>query len=253
MKAIKIYRKQEIELIMKKTTVALMAIFSLFLFSSCEKIVGTGPLVTETRNTGNFTGVSVEFGGKVNVYIGSPLKVEVTAQQNILDVLRTTVSGGVLQIDYKNGVWVKNNSDVVVNITMPYTDYLKLSGSGDLDLIGKAVSNSLNVQVSGSGNISLQEVELAGVLDARISGSGDINVYAGTTAHEELQISGSGTMNLVGVQANTADTRISGSGDIRLKVSQTLDAHISGSGSVFYSGSPQVSTQISGSGKVRPI
>lgn len=238
---------------MKKTTVALMAILSLFIFSSCEKVVGTGPLVTETRNTGNFTGVSVEFGGKVNVHMGSPLKVEVTAQQNIQDVLRTDVVGGVLRIDYKNGVWVKNNSDVVVNITMPYADYLKLSGSGDLDLIGKTVNNSLNVQVSGSGNISIQEVELAGVLDARISGSGDINVYGGTIGHEELQISGSGTMNLVASQANTADARISGSGDIRLKVTQTLDAHISGSGSIFYSGTPLVSTQISGSGKVRPI
>lgn len=238
---------------MKKTTVALLAIFALFFFSACEKVVGTGPLVTETRNTSPFTGVSVEFGGKVNVHIGSPLKVEVTAQQNIQEILQTTVVGGVLRLDYKNGTWVRNDADVVVNITMPYADYLKLSGSGDLNLTGKLVTNALNLQVSGSGNISLQEVELAGLLDARISGSGDMHIYAGTVGHEELQISGSGTMNLVGVQAQTADTRISGSGDIRLKVSQTLDAHISGSGSVFYAGAPQISTQISGSGKVRPI
>ncbi|OYW19135.1 MAG: hypothetical protein B7Z54_04535 [Sphingobacteriales bacterium 12-47-4] len=238
---------------MKKTFLALMAAIALFSFTSCEKVVGTGPVVTETRTVNNFTGVSAAFGGQVNIRIGATLKVEVSAQQNILNVLETEVNGGVLNIDYEHGVYVKNSQQVKVDITMPYADYLKLNGSGNMDLLGNNISNNLTLQVSGSGNISVQETQVTGILDARISGSGDMNIYAGTVGHEELQISGSGTMTFVGVQATTADTHISGSGDIRLKVSQTLDAHISGSGSVFYSGTPQVITQISGSGKVRPI
>lgn len=238
---------------MKKTFLALMAVIAIFSFTSCEKVVGTGPVVTETRTVSSFTGVSAAFGGQVNIRIGSPLKVEVSAQQNVLNVLETEVNGGVLNIDYENGVYVKNSQQVKVDITMPYADYLKLSGSGNMDLLGNNISNNLTLQVSGSGNISLQEIQVTGILDSRISGSGDMSIYAGTVGHEELQISGSGSMSFVGVQATTADTHISGSGDIRLKVSQTLDAHISGSGSVFYSGTPQVITQISGSGKVRPI
>ena len=39
------------------SVVALLGAAVLFIFPSCEKVVGEGPLVTQTRSVGNFTGV----------------------------------------------------------------------------------------------------------------------------------------------------------------------------------------------------
>jgi hypothetical protein len=88
---------------MKKLSVVVVLLASvLFIFPSCEKVVGEGPLVTQTRTVGNFTGVSSEMSGTVNFAIAPEYKVEITAQQNILDVLNTNIVNGVLHIDFKN-------------------------------------------------------------------------------------------------------------------------------------------------------
>src|SRR5262245_45015955 len=106
--------------------VALVLMSALIIFPSCEKVVGEGPLVTQTRTVSNFSGVSSEMSGKVNFAIAPEFKVEITAQQNILDVLNTNVSNGVLHIDFKNNVRVREHEDLLINITAPYADYFRL-------------------------------------------------------------------------------------------------------------------------------
>ena len=86
---------------MKKLSVVAVLAVALSIFPSCEKVVGEGPLVTQTRTVGNFTGISSEMSGKVNFAVAPEYKVEITAQQNILDVLNTNVVNGVLHIDFK--------------------------------------------------------------------------------------------------------------------------------------------------------
>ena len=47
----------------KLSVVVLLAAAFIIIFPSCEKVVGEGPLVTQTRTVGNFTGVSSEMSG----------------------------------------------------------------------------------------------------------------------------------------------------------------------------------------------
>src|SRR5438477_4463674 len=108
----------------------------LILLSSCRKVIGEGPVVTETRSINNFTGISSEMSGRVNFTIGPAYKVEITAQQNILDVLNTNVVNGILHIDFKNGVRVRNYQDLIINVTAPFADYFRLSGSGEMNVFG---------------------------------------------------------------------------------------------------------------------
>src|SRR6185503_7960588 len=115
------------------------------------KVIGDGPLVTQLRPVANFTGVSSEMSGKVNFAIAPEYKVEITAQQNILDVLNTNVVNGVLHIDFKNNVRVKEHEDLFINITAPYADYFRLSGSGNMNVQGDVAANNLKVTISGSG------------------------------------------------------------------------------------------------------
>ena len=238
---------------MKKLVVILLLVAGLFIFPSCEKVVGEGPLVTQTRTVGNFTGVSSEMSGKVNFTIAPDYKVEITAQQNILDVLNTNVVNGVLHIDFKNNVRVKQHEDLLINITAPYADYFRLSGSGNMNVQGDITANNLKVTLSGSGDITVQNAVIADKIDTDISGSGNISLAGGSAVNEDVDISGSGKVEMAGVDAQNAVTHTSGSGDVKLALSTNLDAHISGSGSVYYHGNPIISTHISGSGRVIPF
>jgi hypothetical protein len=179
-----------------------------FLFISCEKdlIVGNGPVVTETRSVSNFRGVSYRVPGKVYFKVGAFYKVEVSAQRNILDVLRTDIVNGILIIDFRNNVRVREHEDIIVNITAPSADYLDLSGVGDMNVEGDLITNNLDLSVSGLGNIFIQKATVNGEINGEISGSGNISIAAGSAVNEELRISGSGDMNLSNVVAEKAKT-----------------------------------------------
>ena len=221
--------------------------------SSCKKVVGEGDLQTETRNITDFSGVSVSIGGKIYYKIDPVYKVEITAQRNILDVIQATKLNGHLLLKIKDGVRIKSNEEIIVNISAPTADYFHLSGTGDLIATGNIIATDIDMSISGTGNLTVSSVSIGDKLKAAISGTGNINLLAGTAKNEELKISGSGKLLLEGVAAENAETTISGSGDIKISVSQKLDATISGSGSVYYHGNPLISTDISGSGRVRPI
>ena len=238
---------------MKKLFIMLAAAAAILTTPSCKKVVGEGDLQTETRNITDFSGVSASIGGKIYYKIDPVYKVEITAQRNILDVIQATKINGHLLLKIKDGVRIKSNEEIIVNISAPTADYFHLSGTGDLIATGNIIATDIDMSISGTGNLTVSLVSIGDKLKAAISGTGNINVLAGTAKNEELKISGSGKLLLEGVAAENAETTISGSGDIKISVSQKLDATISGSGSVYYHGNPLISTDISGSGRVRPI
>jgi hypothetical protein len=235
---------------MKKLSIALMALTLTMGFTSCRKVVGDGPMVTETRNVTNFSGIDLRMGGDVNFRIAPEFKVEVQAQDEIQRVLDTYVSGDKLVIKFENDVRVRLHDGVTITVTAPSLRSLRVSGSGDIRTTGDIQSAAMEMDISGSGDIDMQNLR-TDYLDATISGSGDIKVLNGVATEEKLKISGSGSINLAGVAAKNVNTRTSGSGDTRLQVSDKLDVTIAGSGSVYYTGSPVINASISGSGKVR--
>jgi hypothetical protein len=236
-----------------RRSIAVLLVAILFIVSSCTKVIGEGPLVTELRSVGNFTGISSEMSGKVNFTIAPVYKVEITAQQNILDVLQTSVVNGVLHIDFKNSVRVRSYEVITINISAPAADYFRLSGSGNMYVNGDLAANDLQVKLSGSGSITIDKAMIANKIDADISGSGNISIMNGFATNEDLSISGSGKIDVAAIAAENAITHTSGSGDVKVMLSKTLDAKISGSGSVYYHGNPIITTHVTGSGKVIPF
>lgn len=236
-----------------KSVLNLLSLTVLFVFfTSCEKVIGEGPVVTENRNISNFSGIDLRVSGQVNYTQSSEYKVEVRAQQNILGYLETYVSNNKLVIRFDNDVRVRTHEDITVNISAPDLNSLRVSGSGDIMAAGTLTPTSMDIDISGSGNITVSRLE-ADYLDANISGSGDIKVLNGDAAEEKLKVSGSGDMDLANVLSKFVTTTTSGSGDIRVHATDRLNVTISGSGSVYYRGQPTINTTISGSGKVRPM
>ncbi|MEI9809825.1 MAG: head GIN domain-containing protein [Bacteroidota bacterium] len=238
---------------MRNSIIILLTALSMVVFTSCEKVVGEGPVVIETRVVTGFKSVAVSISGKVNYKIDPVYKVEIQAQQNILDILQTNKTGDELVIKFQDGKRVKNHEDIIVTISAPFAEGVNLSGSAEFDLINNLAADNLNLRVSGSGSINVFQATLTDKLTATISGSGNISVLNGAIKNESLKISGSGNIEAGNVLAEKAVTEISGSGHMKVNLSQNLDASISGSGSVYYRGNPIISTHISGSGKVTPF
>jgi hypothetical protein len=233
---------------MRQLRVILASALVLFLIS-CNKVVGKGPVVTETRNETGYQGIDLRIAADVYFKQDPEYKVEISAQKNVLDEIQTFVSNDRLVIKLVHGIRLRSHEDIRVTVSGPTMNALRVSGSGDISTTNAITTGRIDLDVSGSGSITIPQLT-ADYADANISGSGDIKIHGGTIRQEKLKISGSGNMDFSNVTAVKAETTTSGSGDIRLNVSEELDVRISGSGSVYYKGSPAIDTHISGSGKV---
>ena len=234
---------------MKNLSIVLIAVAIGIFFTSCEKIVGDGLSVTEHRPISNFTSLASAISADVIYKQGPAYTVEITAQQNIINVIETNVVGSELVIKFKDFVRVKDHERITVNVSSPTINGLRISGSGNITAADSIVSDNMALTLSGSGNIRLSKL-VTSSLDANISGSGSISLSGGILSKEHLKISGSGDINTGDASANNVTTVTSGSGEMQVIALKTLDVTISGSGSVYYDGAPIVNAHISGSGKV---
>ena len=238
---------------MKKICLSLLLISGVvIIFTSCRKVHGEGPVVTESRSTSNFNGIEMAVPGEMYYTPGSSYKVEISAQQNILEIIEAYVKDNVLKVRVKNSINIKSNEPIIVKVTAPDVTALGVNGSGNITVSDPYRPVNTKLSVNGSGVLIVSDLN-TNMLEARISGSGKINVYNGGASGEDVAISGSGLIDLAGLPADQANTNTSGSGTIRLHVVSSLDCKISGSGVVMYKGSPKIKTSISGSGRVIPI
>jgi len=220
--------------------------------TSCKKtifnsIVGKGGTVTETRQVTDFNKILLSIDANVIYTQDANYYVEISGQENVLDVLTTEVSAGELKIDFSK--WVRKHSNITIIIHSPDMRGLDISGSGNIECNGSITTSNMDINISGSGNVVLNALN-TDELEAKISGSGNIEITGGTVDNQHTTISGSGDIRMEDMATNNAFCKISGSGSISVWVLEQLDATISGSGDIRYKGTPIVNTHISGSGNV---
>lgn len=235
-----------------KTTRGILSIAALALLTTaCNKqfgwIKGKGPTETEIRTVTGFNKIALDMDAEVKYEQDSVYYVEVSAQENILGVLRTEVSAGELKIDTKR--WVRKSNPITLIIHSPEIHGLTISGSGNISVTNPVTTNWLDIKISGSGNVYLASLQTQ-ELETTISGSGDVTINSGNANNEKFKISGSGDIDARYLTTQNAACTISGSGNMTIEVIQSLDATISGSGSIKYAGNPAVNAHISGSGSV---
>jgi hypothetical protein len=208
----------------------------------------------ETRTVSDFTKISYGISGKLLFRQGSPQRVELSGDKDLLEKIETKVEGDRLVIR-REGRWLDwswgDNDDVEVYITVPTLTGISVSGSGDA--IGQNVikSDEMALRVSGSGDLRI-EIDVTGDVSANVSGSGDIEVK-GRAGDFESGVSGSGKVLVASLEAQDCEFDISGSGRIEVKgTSRTVRVQISGSGKVIADRltTEMCNVRISGSGDV---
>jgi len=192
-----------------------------------EQVEGSGTVVTETRETGDFDQIAVEGFGTAIVEVGPAVSLTVAAEDNILPLLVTKVEGSTLTLTTEPNTSFRNVEEPVYTITVPVLVGVSISGSGDVTATG----------LSGDTFI------------ASISGSGDIRP-TGEADALDVSISGSGGFHGENLAVADAEVDVSGSGLAVINASESLDVSIGGSGDVRYLGDPVITQSISGSGSV---
>lgn len=204
-------------------------------FGPC--ISGSGPLQSELRIIEDFTGVINTGSFEVYVIEADTFGVEVVAQENLLPVIETYVSGGNLIIETKNYNCYRSSSAVEIYISLPELDLLRLSGSGKIRA-DVAASPEVEISNSGSGYMEVDSVFAESYLVSN-SGSGHITLEEVRVNEADMIQSGSGTI-AGGVLSGTADLRIrhSSSGRIfaTLLDGTAVDVILSGSGKIELEG-----------------
>ena len=212
-------------------------------------VSGKGPIQTETRSASDFHAIDLEIAGDLEVTVGENFAVEVSAQQNLLPLLKTVVENGALRI-YTDESF-SNSDDIKIRVTAPAFDRFALGGSGTIRILNAIRAEKMIFDLTGSGDIYSPQSDF-GALFINIVGSG--NVELGGKANEmKADIAGSGDVKAKNLTSNSLKAGISGSGSVTADVSSELRADISGSGDVFYSGNPHVESNVSGSGSVEKM
>ncbi|MFK7811912.1 MAG: DUF2807 domain-containing protein [Maribacter sp.] len=214
---------------MKKQNLQLSMLSFLVLFLSCsndDTFRGSGNIITESRDVQNFTKIYNPTSVNIIVVEGPSQNVELSADDNVINSIKTTVENETLKIDLTKG----NYKDVTisVNIVIPTLNGLENSGSGNMSVSGFEDFASLEIDNMGSGNVTL-------------NGSG---------TSLTLKNSGSGNYKGFGFIVSNCTVTNAGSGSCEINCSDTLSGSNSGSGSVFYKGNAMVDVSNTGSGKV---
>ena len=232
-------------------TIKQFTIYTLLLLAatSCIEefnIRGNGIEATESRSVSTFNKVRSSGDFDVQITKGDEFEVFVTAEENILPYIETTVSNNTLIIDIKGVNNVRNRLPMNVFITLPELEGIKQSGSGSM-VTDYFSGENMEISLSGSGSIST-EINVNNV-EATISGSGWIMI-SGEANESDLSISGSGNIDSSELTVDNCIANISGSGNMQVNALKLITARISGSGNVYYTGNPVTETNISGSGKL---
>lgn len=209
---------------------------------------GSGKLITEKRAVDDFTKIELSCSADLQLKQGSPTAVSIEGEDNIVPLIETTVSGGALHIDARPNSGLLTTRKLIVYVTVPELESLRLTGSGDAE-VGEWQAGSLKLETTGSGDIVFAGLQ-ADTITARTSGSGDITIRDGQAGSQSIRTSGSGDYIAGHLHSSEAEAVTSGSGDVTVWVKDDLSASTSGSGDISYYGSPRLSQQESGSGDV---
>ncbi len=204
------------------------------LFNSCVGVKGNGNVESSTREVDSFTGIRASGIIKVIVKQGDVQSVNISADANILPLIETSVSRGVLTIRSKKGI--SSYEKLIVNVVVPKLESVNLSGAAGLSSQGKIKSSNMDLEASGSSDINI-DLECHDI-EVELSGSANIDIK-GSTDKLEVEASGASSLKAYSLQAKSAEVETSGASGVKISVEKKIKASASGASNISFKGNPK--------------
>ena len=195
-------------------------------FSIGSRIQGSGVTGSEVRNVIGFDGVDVGGVFHVEIIAGEVFYVEVQADDNLLQYIKTEVDGNILRIETTEGV--KSRNPMRIRISAPDINGIHASGASKVSLAG-VKNSSLDIDTSGASKVKVD----------------------GETADVTVEVSGASSIDAESLKARSATVDASGASHINLFATDRVRADASGASKIVYSGNPtNVEKNTSGASRV---
>ncbi|MBU2652053.1 MAG: DUF2807 domain-containing protein [Bacteroidetes bacterium] len=233
-------------------------ILVLLITTSCDKddvfgcFKGTGKIVKETRNVGDFKGIIMRDNLDVILIQDNECLVEVEAGKNLQSDIKTINENGVLEVRNENGCnWVRSyDKPMRVYLHVKQLDSIEYRSSGDLITENTLQNDSIKLDIrEGSGSIRLsldtQKSRINqhfGTADVTVTGKSNVNfIYNASYGPVNCE-----NLETVFTYMNTSSTN-----DCYVNVSYVLEVIISNAGNIYYRGNPtEIKQVVSGSGQL---
>jgi hypothetical protein len=191
-----------------------------------SKVKGSGVKATETRAVAAFTAIEATGIGSLKLRVGESDSLKITADDNLLPLIKSEVKNGVLVLSTKGASSSKNG--IIFEATANTIKRLENSGTVSMDAGGFA-GGELVIVCSGVGSVTL----------------------AGRVDSLKAELSGVGSLSADGLSADRVETNLSGVGSANVRAEKSLNGNVSGVGSLTWKGAAtDVSTNVSGIGRV---
>jgi hypothetical protein len=283
---------------MRRLTIPVLTLlFVAFTVQSClggwrtRKIRGSGDLTTEEREVSGITGVELATIGTLFIEVGDEEKLEVEAEDNLIEYFDTYVRRGMLIIETTGRVNLHPRKPVRYYLTVKQLDEIEISSSGDIEgpdleadwfrisigssgnvelgdldvgtldirigssgdvRTGDVTAQKVEIGIGSSGDVTLGELE-AKLLTVDIGSSGNVDIRGGSVEEEDIVINSSGDFDGKRLECKEASVYVNSSGDATVNVSDYLDARTNSSGDIYYIGNPEVDRRSTSSGKVKRV
>ncbi|HLM00124.1 MAG TPA: head GIN domain-containing protein [Pyrinomonadaceae bacterium] len=196
-------------------------------FSLFSKVKGSGNTRIEKRDVSDFS--SVKAGGAVTVEIAAQrdFNVEVEADDNLLEHIKTEVNGDTLRI-YTEGS-IRTRNPIRVRISMPQIESLDISGASVGTVTGVR-NESLKIDASGASKIKID----------------------GETGELNVDLSGASRVDAENLRAESVTVDASGASKATVTPLNELNADASGASCISYTGEPKsIDKRTSGASSVK--
>jgi hypothetical protein len=173
---------------------------------------GSGAVASETRTVGTFHAVSVENGLTVTISRGTSASARVTADDNLLKMITTTVQDGKLSISVEGSL--RTHDTLRVEVTAPAAlDSIAQTGGSTVDVEDLA-GTSLAVSVDGGSTLRA----------------------GGRITNLQLTVAGGSTADLRNVESKTAQVSADGGSTAFVNVTETISGSCNGGSTLKVSG-----------------
>ena len=227
-----------------------------FLFSSCKKdhlfdcFTSTGKTITVQRQVSYFNQIDTYNNVNLVIHTGATGYVNVTAGDNIIDGITTSVENNTLVIHNENKCnWVRDfNNTFTVDVWVDSLNFLINNGSGNMTFADTLHTYEFRYDNwNASGEVKI--LFIGDRIHVNIhTGTVDLDV-AGNAGIDFLYYNGYGYMNFGNLKTVLTYITNKGSNDCRINVRDLLDAQIFSTGNIYYSGNPHdLTTKITGTG-----
>ena len=149
---------------------------------------GSGQVATDTRAVAGFSAVDLRGVGQLTVTLGGTEGLTVEAEDNLLPLISSTVSGNTLVLELKEG---RPTRPIVFRLAARQITALSTSGAGDIDA-PDVTGASLRTNQSGAGNVRLERLSVQS-LDSSLAGAGSLDAN-GTATRLTVNVAGAGNV-----------------------------------------------------------